>query len=72
MRPRERALLDFLVANEGRTVSHEEILRTVWGVDFVGETATVAVHVCWLRKKIMSHTIKTVRGCGYRLERAIA
>ena len=43
----------------------------MWGIDFVGETRTLDMHIGTLRKKLSddaenAHLIKTVRGVGYR------
>ena len=67
--PREFDLLEFLARHPGRVLSREELLRKVWGYDFVGETRTVAVHVGRLRTKLgdAGQLIKTVTGAGYKL-----
>ena len=67
--PREFDLLAFLVRHPGRVLSREELLRKVWGYDFVGETRTVDVHVRRLRAKLGAHEglIETVLGAGYKL-----
>ena len=67
--PREFDLLAFLVRHPGRALSREELLRKVWGYDFVGETRTVDVHVRRLRAKLGAHDglIETVLGAGYKL-----
>ena len=51
-------------------VSHrEELLRKVWGYDYVGASRTVDVHVRRLRVKLgeRNHVIETVAGSGYKL-----
>ena len=67
--PREFDLLAFLARNPGRALSREELLRKVWGYDYVGETRTVDVHVRRLRAKLGNHQglIETVLGAGYKL-----
>lgn len=70
---REFELLSHLVANSGRVQSREVLLRQVWGPDFMGDRKTVDVHVRWLREKFSERVpfeIVTVRGAGYRLDRA--
>jgi DNA-binding response OmpR family regulator len=66
--PREFQLLAFLARHPGRVMSREELLRKVWGYDFLGETRTVAVHIGRLRVKLGagSHLIETVTGVGYK------
>ena len=65
--PKERAIYDLLSENANTFVSGEAILRTVWGPDFVGESQTLAVHICWLRKKIGDLEIVSRRKIGYKL-----
>ena len=67
--PREFDLLAFLARHPGRALSRDELLRKVWGYDFVGETRTVDVHVRRLRAKLGEHhgMIETVLGAGYKL-----
>lgn len=70
---KEFDLLVLLVSNAGRAMSREIIMRQVWGEDYVGSTNTLDVHVKRVRKKLetlsATHTIVTVRGFGYKLDR---
>lgn len=73
LKPKEHALLVFLVRNKGLVLSRETILQRVWGWDFTGDSRTVDVHVRWLREKIEQDPAQptrlvTVRGMGYRFE----
>lgn len=68
---KEYELLLYLLKNRSRVVSREELLTKVWGIDFVGETRTLDMHIGTLRKKLSddaenAHLIKTIRGIGYR------
>lgn len=67
---KEYELLLKLIENTGRVLTREQLLQSVWGTDFAGETRTVDVHVGTLRMKlgVFGDYIKTVRGVGYRLE----
>ncbi|MCY3989798.1 MAG: response regulator transcription factor [Caldilineaceae bacterium] len=70
--PREFQLLAYLASRAGEVVPLDDILKNVWGTDWVGESQTVYVHVRWLRTKIEEDAarprrIHTVRGVGYRL-----
>ncbi len=70
--PKEFRLLDLFMSNPRRVWSREQLLEKVWGVDFVGDSKTVDVHIRWLREKIEADPsdpkhIVTVRGFGYRL-----
>lgn len=68
---REFDLLVVLMKNAGRAMSREELIKQVWGEDWVGDPRTLDVHVRWLRLKIEEDPaspqyIQTVRGYGYR------
>jgi DNA-binding response OmpR family regulator len=70
---REFDLLSFLLAHAGRVFSREQLIQQVWDYNFVGDRKTVDVHIRWLRQKLGDKTsiaITTVRGVGYRLDRA--
>ncbi len=64
-------MLKYLIANPGRPVPRDELLRHVWGIDPSRiETRTVDMHIAHIRKKMGDHTqevLETVRGRGYRL-----
>ena len=71
---REFALLKFLVENPNIVFSKERLFETIWGYDYVGDSATVTVHVGRIREKIEDDPahpkiIETVWGAGYRLNR---
>lgn len=69
LKPMEFDLLTMLAKNKNIALSRERLLHGVWGVDFVGETRTVDVHIGQLRKKLsLASHIKTVSKLGYRLE----
>ena len=72
--PREFELLAFMAGRPGRVSTREELLRKVWGYDFMGETRTVDVHVRRLRAKLGtgSGLIETVQGAGYKMTRTAA
>ncbi|WP_067548495.1 response regulator transcription factor [Nocardia crassostreae] len=62
---REFDLLAFLLANQRRVFSREELLAQVWGWSF-GDLSTVTVHIKRLRAKLgTAHRIDTVWGRGY-------
>ena len=71
LRPREFALLEFLMRNAGQVFTRDIILEQVWGLTYPGETRTVDVHVRWLREKIEDDPsnpvhLLTVRSVGYK------
>ena len=66
---REFALLKFLAENPNIVFSKEQLFETIWGYDYVGDSATVTVHIGRIREKIEdnpSHPkiIETVWGAG--------
>ena len=63
---KEYELLLYLLKNRARVVSREELLTKVWGIDFVGETRTLDMHIKLSDDAENAHLIKTVRGVGYR------
>lgn len=63
----EFALLHALMQSPDAALSREELLRTAWGYQTIGETRTVDVHIQRLRRKIGSAHIETVYKLGYRL-----
>jgi len=71
LRPREFALLEYLMRNAGRVVSKTSILSHVWGYNFDPNTNVVDVLVSRLRDKIDRpfpvKLLQTVRGVGYVL-----
>ncbi|AET69419.1 response regulator with CheY-like receiver domain and winged-helix DNA-binding domain [Desulfosporosinus orientis DSM 765] len=69
--PIEFALLKVFMKNPGRALKREEMLNTVWGDDYFGDTKTLDVHIRRLREKIEDEPsqpkyIKTIWGSGYR------
>jgi two-component system, OmpR family, response regulator len=73
LRPREFALLEYLMRNAGRVVSKTMILSRVWEYNFDPQTNIVDVLVSRLREKIdrpfEKKLLQTVRGVGYVLGR---
>ena len=69
--PKEFALLEFLIKNEGRVVSKYDIMEQVWDLNFDSGTNVVEVYINFLRKKIDRHyepkLIHTKPGMGYFL-----
>ncbi|WP_106814369.1 response regulator transcription factor [Microbacterium timonense] len=65
---REFALAEQFLRNPGRVLSREQLLSSVWGLDFDPGSNVVDVYVRYLRGKLGSNHIVTVRGAGYRWE----
>lgn len=66
----EFALLSALMEKPDVPVSREQLLRTAWGYQSMGDTRTVDVHIQRLRRKLGVECIETVYKCGYRLKLA--
>lgn len=72
LKNREYELLLFLMRNPEVVFSRETLYERIWGMDAMGDNATVAVHINRLREKIEKDPsnpryIQTVWGAGYRL-----
>lgn len=70
--PTEYALLRLMVQHAGKVLTHRQILREVWGPDYVNETHYLRVYFAQLRQKIeenpaLPEIILTEPGVGYRL-----
>jgi len=71
--PREFELLRTFAERPRSVFSINELLKKVWGPEFIGESQVVYVHIRWLREKIEDDPNKpkrilTVRSVGYKLE----
>lgn len=68
--PKEYKLLLHFMENQGRVLKRENILDSVWGFDYNGETRTVDTLVKQLRKKLTGECnyIRSVYGVGYIFE----
>jgi two-component system, OmpR family, copper resistance phosphate regulon response regulator CusR len=67
---REFALAEVFFRHPGQVLSREQLLSQVWGYDFDPGSNVVDVYVGYLRKKLGKHRISSIRGMGYRLEKA--
>jgi two-component system alkaline phosphatase synthesis response regulator PhoP len=67
---KEYDLLEKFMTSPCKVFTREQLLVSVWGADFSGETRTVDVHIGTLRTKLgeCGKYIETVRGLGYRIE----
>lgn len=63
---REFVLLETLIRHQGQILSREQLLDHVWGYNYDPGSNIVDVYVGYLRKKVGSELIETVRGMGYR------
>ncbi|PFG18913.1 response regulator transcription factor [Serinibacter salmoneus] len=63
---REFALAEVFLRHPGQVLSREQLLSRVWGYDFDPGSNVVDVYVRYLRRKLGTELITTVRGMGYR------
>lgn len=73
--PQEFKLLRILIANEGKVLTHGQILKEVWGPTYEKERQYLKLYIWYLRQKLEANPSKPVlflteRGVGYRLARA--
>ncbi len=68
---KEFKLLCLLLEKEGAVATRDEILTSIWGYAFDGESRTVDVHIRNLRQKLgtAGECIETVKGIGYKISR---
>lgn len=71
LRYKEFELLSLLMNRAGEAVSRPELFDEVWGIEWLGDTRTLDVHIRWLREKLEDDPghpiyVQTVRGVGYR------
>lgn len=66
---KEFELLRLFLSHPGTAYTRDQLLGEVWGMDYLGETRTVDMHIKTLRQKLGEYgsRIETVRGVGYRL-----
>lgn len=64
---REFTMAEMFCRYPGQVISREQLLDYVWGYDYNPGSNIVDVYVGYLRKKLGSNLIETVRGIGYRL-----
>lgn len=67
---KEFEILKLFMNNPGIVLSRDRLLSEVWGIDYLGETRTVDMHIKTLRQKLGSAAscIETVIGVGYKME----
>lgn len=69
--PKEFDLLTAFVLDADRVISTDNLLKRVWGAEYIGETQVLYVHIRWLREKVEKdpdhpERIVTVRSIGYK------
>ena len=67
---KEFEMLRLFMQNPNLVFSRDKLMSEIWGIDYVGETRTVDMHIKTLRQKLggAGGQIKTVIGVGYKME----
>ncbi len=67
---KEAQLMEMFIRNPGMTISKEQILDRIWGIESNAMDNSVEIYVHYLRKKLSNSrtVIKTIRGMGYVLK----
>ena len=68
---KEFNILKMLIERYPQVITRENLLDSIWGYDYYGDTRIVDAHIKNIRKKISLPYIKTVKGIGYTLEKDI-
>lgn len=66
---REFEVLRELLTHQGKALSRQNLLNTLWKYDFYGDERVVDTHIKNLRKKLNINYIETIRGVGYKIEK---
>ncbi|MDC7288255.1 response regulator transcription factor [Blautia schinkii] len=68
--PREFEILRELLLHQGRILTRQNLLQTLWKYEFLGEERIIDAHIKNLRKKLGTDDyIETIRGVGYRIDK---
>lgn len=68
--PREFEILRELITHQGRILTRQNLLQTLWKYEFFGEERIIDTHIKNLRKKLgAADYIETIRGVGYRIDK---
>lgn len=72
---KEFELLSKLASKPNQVFTRDQLIETVWGIDFEGDEQTLSVHIKRVRERLTkletAVQITTVRGVGYKLEESI-
>ncbi|MEM3793637.1 MAG: response regulator transcription factor [Candidatus Bathyarchaeia archaeon] len=66
--PKLAQLLEVFMRNQGKILTKPYLIKKVWNTDYVDDTRTLEVHICWLRKLIPENYLKTVKKVGYKFD----
>jgi DNA-binding response OmpR family regulator len=62
-------LMAYLMTHPGQLLSKRVLMRQIWETDYIGDTRTLQVHICWVRNALgedRRELVQTVRDVGYR------
>ncbi len=68
---REFEVLRELLTHQGRVMTRQNLLDSVWRYDFFGDERVVDTHIKNLRKKLGIDFIQTIRGVGYKIDKEV-
>lgn len=66
---KEYELLKLMLENKNKVFTRNELLRQIWGYDFIGDDKVVNNHIMRIRKKLGEDFITTIRGMGYKIDK---
>ncbi len=66
--PKLAQLLELFMRNRGKILTRPYLIKKVWNSDYVDDTRTLDVHICWLRRLIPENYLKTVKKVGYKFD----
>lgn len=67
---REFECLRELLQNQGRVMTYQMLVNRIWNYDYMGDDRVIYSHIKNLRRKLDADYIQTVRGVGYRVDKA--
>ena len=66
---REFEILRFLLENQDKVITRENIMDRIWGYEYLGDEKIVNTHIKNIRRKLGVDYIETIRGAGYKIEK---
>ncbi|MDO5293673.1 MAG: response regulator transcription factor [bacterium] len=66
---KEFEIVSLLVKNQGRVFTRDNLLDSIWGIDYYGDERLINTHIRNIRRKLGDDIISTVRGVGYRVDK---
>ncbi|MDO5519032.1 MAG: response regulator transcription factor [bacterium] len=66
---KEFEIVSLLVKNQGRVFTRDNLLDSIWGIDYYGDERLINTHIRNIRRKLGDNIISTVRGVGYRVDK---